>query len=208
MEKARCLFIIVALLGGVGAAAGCNRTPADEQQQAVEAQQEANRDIHEANREATQHTAEVRKDVNEKTAEIRKEYDQAVAEGNEKIAEAKQEARETAAEAQARANETIREANRGIVAADDQLRVWGQEKVDGLNDKIDGARAKAEKAKPQVKAEIEAGLQDVQAKRDAIVNEFASMDTRSEAAVDRFKNKVDAEIDRLMERVDRLERKL
>jgi hypothetical protein len=207
MEKARCLFIIAALLG-VGAAAGCNRTPADEQQQAVEAQQEANREIHEANREATKHTAEVREDVNAKTAEIRKEYDQAVAEGNEKIQEAKQDARETAAEAQARANETIREANRGIVAADEGLREWGQEKVDSLNNKIDGTRVKAEQAQPQVKAEVEAGLKDVQEKRDAIVTEFASLDTRSEAAVDKFKSKVSAAIDRLEDRVERLERKL
>jgi uncharacterized protein YicC (UPF0701 family) len=206
MEKARTLFIVVALLGG--SAVGCNRTPADEQNQAVEAQQEANKDIHEANREAAEHTAEVRKDVNEKTGEIRQEYDKAVAEGNEKIAEAKQDAREESAKAQAAANETIRDANRGIVAADDGLRVWGQEKVDDLNNKIDNARVKAEQAKPQVKAEVEAGLKDIQAKRDAIVTEFAAMDTRSEAAVDKFKTRVDAELDRLKDRVDRLERKL
>lgn len=206
MEKARSLFILVALLGG--AAAGCNRTPADEQKQAMEAQSEANRDVQEANREAAEKTAEVRKDVNEKTAEIRKDYDKAVVEGNEKIQEAQQDAREKSAAAQANANETIRDANRNVVAADDTLRSWGQEKIDTLNNKIDDAKVKAEKAKPQVRAEFEAGIKDVQTKRDAIVTEFASVQTRTAADVDRFKGKVDAEIDRLKDRVDRLEKRL
>jgi chromosome segregation ATPase len=205
MDKARSLFIIVALLGG---SAACNRTPAEQQQQAVEAQNEANQKINEAAREANEKTAEVRKDVNEKAAEVRKDYDKVIAEGNEKVAEAKQDARETAASAQAKANEEIREANRDIVAADDSLRTWGQEKIDGLNNAIDETRVKAEKAKPEVKAEVEAGLKDVQAKRDAIVTEFASLDTKSEKTVDKFKSRVDNEIDRLKDRVDRLERKL
>jgi hypothetical protein len=208
MDKARSLFILVALLGGAGAGAACNKTPADQQHEAVEAQNEANSKINEANREATEKTAEVRKDVNEKTADIRKDYDKTVAEGNEKIAEAKQDARETAANAQANANEKIRDANRGIVAADDNLRTWGQEKIDSLNNRIDETRVKAEKAKPEVKAEVEKGLQDVQAKRDAIVTEFASLDTKSEKTVDKFKDRVDTEIDRLKDRVDRLERRL
>jgi dsDNA-specific endonuclease/ATPase MutS2 len=206
MDKTRGLFILVALLGG--AAAGCNRTPADEQKQAVEAQTEANREIQEANRQAAEQTAEVRKDVNEKTAEIRKDYDKTVAEGNEKVQEAQQDARETAAAAQAKANEEIRDANRNVVAADDTLRSWGQERIDALNNKIDDARVKAEKAKPQVRAEFEAGIKDVQAKRDALVTEFASTDTRNTAEVDRFKGKIDAEIDRLKDRVDRLEKRL
>jgi hypothetical protein len=205
MDKARSLFILVALLGSAGA---CNRSPAEQQQSAIEAQNEANQKINEANREATEKTAEVRKDVNDKATEIRKDYDKVVAEGNEKVAEAKQDARETAASAQAKANETIREANRDVVAADDNLRTWGQEKIDGLNNKIDETRVKAEKAKPEIKAEVEAGLKDVQAKRDAIVTEFASLDTKSEKTVDKFKDKVDSEIGRLKDRVDRLERKL
>jgi len=208
MDKARSLFIIVALLGGAGAGAACNRTPADEQQHAVEAQTEANQKINDANREANEKTAEVRKDVNEKTADARKDYDKVVADGNEKIAEAKQDARETAANAQANANETIRDANRGVVAADDNLRTWGQEKIDSLNNRIDETRVKAEKAKPAVKAEVEKGLEDVQVKRDAIVTEFASLDTKSEKTVDKFKDRVDSEIGRLKDRVDRLEKRL
>lgn len=207
MDKARSLFILVALIGGAGAGA-CNRTPADQQQQAVEAQNQANQKITEANRDATEKTAEVRKDVNEKTAEARKDYDKTVADGNEKIAEAKQDARETAANAQAKANEKIRDANRGVVAADDKLRTWGQEKIDGLNNRIDETRVKAEKAKPEVKAEVEKGLADVQAKRDALVTEFASLDTKSEKTVDKFKDRVDNEIDKLKDRVDRLDRRL
>ncbi|HKU44485.1 MAG TPA: hypothetical protein VJR89_40270 [Polyangiales bacterium] len=206
MDKARSLFILVALLGG--SVTACNRTPADEQRQAVEAQNEANRDIQQANREAAEKTAEVRKDVNEKTADLRKEYDKTVAEGNEKVAEAQKDAREKAAEAQANANEDIRDANRNVISKDDSLRVWGQEKIDSLNNDIDQARVKAEKAAPKAKAEFETGIKDVQAKRDAIVSEFASVDNKSEAAVDKFKTRVDNEIDKLKERVDRLESKL
>lgn len=206
MDKTRSLLIIVALLGG--AAAGCNRTPAEEQKSAIEAQNEANRDIQEANREASEKTAEIRKDVNEDTAAARKDYDKTVAEGNEKVQEAQQEAREKSAEAQANANEKIREANRNVIAADDSLRTWGQERIDTLNNKIDEARVKAETAKPQLRAEVEAGLKDVQTKRDAIVTEFAALDTKSEAEVNRFKGRIDAEIERLEERVDRLENRL
>jgi hypothetical protein len=207
MDKARSLLILVALLGG-GSVVACNRTPAEQQEHAVEAQNEANQKINEANHEAADKTAEVRKDVNEKTADARKDYDKVVADGNEKIAAAKQDARETAANAQAKANETIRDANRGVVAADDNLRTWGQEKIDSLNNRIDEARVKAEKAKTEVKAEVEKGLQDVQTKRDAIVTEFASLDTKSGKTVDKFKDRVDTEIDKLKDRVDRLERRL
>ena len=208
MDKARKLFIIVALLGAAGAGSACNRTPAEEQRQAMEAQNEANRDIHEANREATERSAEIRQDTNERAAELRKDYDKTVAEGNEKIQEAQKGAREESAEAQAKANETIREANRGIVASDDTLREWGQERIDSLNTKIDEARVKAEKAEPKVRAEFEAGMKDVQAKRDAIVTEFAAVDTKSEQAVEKFKSRADNELDRLEDRVEKLEGRL
>jgi len=206
MNKARSLIILAALLtGGTGA---CNRTPAEQQHEAVEAQNEANAKINDATREANEKVADVRKDVNEKTTDARKDYDKVVADGNQKIEEAKQDAREKAATAQADANEKIRDANRNIVAADDNLRDWGQKKIDSLNNRIDEARVKAEKAKPEVKAEVEKGLEDVQQKRDAIVTEFASLDTKNEKTVDKFKDRVDTEIDRLKDRVDKLERRL
>jgi flagellar biosynthesis GTPase FlhF len=206
MDKTRGLFILVALLGGT--AVGCNKTPADQQKEAMEAQNEANQKVQEANHEASEKTAEVRKDVNEHTADMRKDYDKTVADGNQKIQEAQQDAREKAASAQANANETIRDANRNVTWTDESLRTWGQEKIDSLNNKIDDAKVKAEKAKPTLRADFEAGIKDVQAKRDAIVTEFASLDTRSSVAVDKFKSRVDTEIDRLKDRVDRLERKL
>lgn len=206
MKKARSLIILAALLtGGLGA---CNRTPAEQQEKAVEAQNEANGKINDATREANEKVAEVRKDVNEKTADARKDYDKVVADGNEKVEEAKQDAREKAATAQADANEKIRDANRNIVAQDDKLRAWGQEKIDGLNNRIDETRVKAEKAKPDVKAEVEKGLADVQQKRDALVTEFASLDTKNEKTVDKFKDRVDTEIGRLKDRVDRLEKRM
>ena len=88
MASVQRLLIIGALIGV--SSVGCDKSPADSQQEAVEAQQEANRQINEAQREAAEKTAEVNKDVINSAAEARQEYQEAKQEGSEKIAEANQ----------------------------------------------------------------------------------------------------------------------
>ena len=77
-----------------------------------------------------------------------------------------------------------------------------------MNDKMDDVRAKAQAAKAETRVGVEAGLSDVEVKRDAIVGEFATVDTKTEKAVDNFKDKVDKRIDQLEDRVDTLGKKL
>jgi hypothetical protein len=206
MAKTRMLMIIAAL-GGASLGA-CNRQPDDANQKAVEAQNAANHEIAEAHRTADHDTADVKKNVADDVNAARGNYDKAVAEGNQKIENVHRDESQKVANAQAEANEKVRSANRDVSTENADLREWGQKKIDGLNDKIDDATAKAQKAAPQVRAEFQAGISDVQTKRDALIGQFASLDARHGDAVNHFKDRVSTQIDQLKDRVDRLEKRL
>ena len=204
MTKLRFLLIIAAMLGSTGIA--CN--PKSEQQEAVEAQKQANTEIHEAKVEAKQDTTEIRQDVADKTAEARKDYDKAIADGQDKLNEANADARKTAAEAQAKADEKIGAASETIQAKSTELRTWGKKKIDALNDDIAAARAKAESSKGAALANFESGIQVVEKKRDVIAHDIDTSTAEGSAKIEKLKDSVDKKVDNLKERVDQLSKQL
>lgn len=205
MERTR-LLIIAALVTAPGTA--CDLYGSDDRKQAAEAQQEATRAATEARREAAEETADIRKKVAEETSAIQKDYAETVAAGARKTAEARAEANSEVARAQAGANDEIREAKAEIKAADVELRAWAQKRLDGLDHEIDGAKVKAQTAKPAVLEDFKAGIIDVEAKRDTLASEIGTASARDAATAEKVKDGIDKRIDSLKARVDRLSKQL
>lgn len=205
MKRTRTL-VIVALLTAPTAA--CDLYGSDDRQKAAEAQQEATREASEARNEEAEKAADIRKDVAEDTAALQKDYARTVAEGERETAEAHAEANSEVARAQAEANDKIREATADVKAADAELRVWAQKRLDTLDHEIDEVKVKAQTAKPAVLDDFKAGIIDVEAKRDILARDIGSATARDEAAAATVRGGIDKRIDTLKASVDRLSKKL
>jgi hypothetical protein len=179
MTFIRTMLIISALGAGSLAASACNRTPEEARKDGVEAQQEA-------------------------TAKIRDNEQEA----QKAVTEAQQAAKYDNAQAQAKANEEIREANREVGADKTELRAWGQKKIDDLNDRIDSARVKAQNAAPKAQTKFDAAMKSVQAKRDQLASEVASIEEPGARTPADFKAHFDTEVSRLEKRIDTVEHSL
>jgi predicted nucleic acid-binding Zn-ribbon protein len=184
-NKTKTLLTIAALIAP-SALVGCNRTPADAHEDAVEAQNNAN----------------------EKAAEARQAATDAVNDAKDKAATAVDDARKNAAQAQAEANEKIRQANREIVKPATDVEAWAKEKLDGVDNMIDTATAKAQAAKPAAKAKFNGAMQDVQKQRDELNTELASLQTRAGTELDKSKEAFSQRIDQVKDRIRDLEKSL
>jgi predicted small secreted protein len=182
--KRTLILVVVALLTALTAA--CDGFGSNDRQQAASAQQEADRAATEAHKEAAQ----------------------AVAEGVKKTAEARAEANAEAASAQAGANDKIRAAKADIKAADVELRAWAQKELDGLDHHIDGAKVKAQTAKPAKLDDFKAGIIDVEAKRDTLASDIGTVSAGDDTATAKVKLGIDERIDGLKARIDALSKKL
>lgn len=182
MNRIRTRWIITALGGVFVVTSACNREPnepSEPREQAAEVQKEASEEMRANNREAQQTTNE-----------------------------AQQQAREDNATIQAKANEEIRKANAALESEKVALVAWSQTKLDELNALIDAARVKAVKAPARLQASFEAGMKEVQAKRDELANEVASIKETGTTKATDFKNHMDTEVNRLRTRIEGLERAL
>jgi hypothetical protein len=208
MPRIRTILIIATLGGGCLGAGACGRTPEEAHGDAVEAQRTASKDIHHNNQQAQESIDKAERDSAKSATAATKDTNDAVSSADKKIAEAKQQARQDNAEVQAKANEKIREANVDMIADKADARVWGQKKIDGLNNMIDDARVKAQSAPAKARASLEAGLKEVQTQRDGLTAELASVETEGAKKTAAFKTRLDSEVDRLKLRVEKLERSL
>lgn len=198
--------IVGALLGLC--AVGCDGYGSAKQGDAVEAQNQANREIKEEQRQVADKRTEIRNDVTEKTTEISKDYAQAVADGKEDTAKANDQANTNMAQAQATANEKIRDANRATKAGDTEIRQWSQTKLDSLNAEIDGAKVKAQHAKPAARQDFNTGIAAVEAARNQIAGDFSAAEGRTDVATEKLKDDFDTGIKGLKARVDVLSKQL
>jgi len=181
----RTILVIATLVGG--AAAGCNRNPNDAHNDAVEAQKEADQTAVEARQNAEKKIAEANKDVQQ----------------------AADDAREKAAEAQANANEKIRQANREITGTtNDDVKNWAQKKVDDVNNMIDGAKAKAQAAKPKAKASFNTAIEGVQAQRDALQTQVATLHEGTGEQLDKAKDEFSNRVDKVKDQIRNIEKSL
>jgi F0F1-type ATP synthase membrane subunit b/b' len=180
------LLVIGALVSGSVATYGCNRTPSDAHNDAVEAQHEAD----------------------QKTADAKQEADKKLAEANADAQKALDEARAKAAEAQATANEKIRDANRVIVGKQGDVRDWAQHKLDDVNSMIDDAKAKAQEAKPVAKTRFNTAIEDVQKQRDVLQTEVASIEEHAGDKLDKTKEQFSERVDHIKDRIRSIEKSL
>jgi ElaB/YqjD/DUF883 family membrane-anchored ribosome-binding protein len=188
MTPLRCLLIIVALLGSLGAA--CGRS-ADEDKRATE-----------------QKAAEVREDVDDKSAEVREDVADAVDEGREKLDETGAGARDTAANAKDEAEHKLRAANRDLRTGDTDLRTWGKQKIADLDEDIDEAKREAHGATGKARAKFETGIEDVEVQRDAIARKVNESTAVTDEKIEKIKDSVDKQVDTLKDRVDQLSKDL
>lgn len=177
----------------------CERTPQEAHEDAVEAQRSANEKIQEAKREAAETASDVQRKATEAETARQQELD-----------EANRAAREKSAAAQAEANEKIREANTDIkqASASSELRVWAQRQLDELSNMIDAATVKVEKAPDRARAEYESEIKLVRESRDQLLTEVAKLDDRTISNSALFRADLDQRIDRLKDRLERIERRL
>jgi vacuolar-type H+-ATPase subunit E/Vma4 len=178
--------LTIAALVTPSAVLGCNRTPADAHEDAVEAQNKAN----------------------EQTVEARQAATDAVNDAKDKAATAVDDARKNAAEAQATANEKIRDANREIVKPASDVEAWAKEKLDSVDNMIDETTAKAQAAKPAAKAKFTGAMQDVQKERDQLITEFAALQTRAGDELDKSKQAFSQRVDQVKDRIRGIQKSL
>lgn len=181
----KTISIVVALVAP-SALLGCERTPAQAHEDAVEAQQSAD----------------------QKVAEAREEAIAAAKDAREEAAEAIDSAREKAAEAQAEANETIRAANREIQKPASEVAAWGQQKLDAVDNMIDDVSAKAQAAKPAAQSKFNSAMDQVRQQRKALENELATLQTRAGKELNDSKRAFTQHVDRMQDQIRSLEKAL
>jgi hypothetical protein len=204
----RALTLIAALGFGICTGAACNRTPDEARADGLRAQHEAIVEIRENDQEARSLVKETEAEAARDVAETNAAAQKAAMETTKKVDEAYQKNRADNAATQAKANETIREANRERSESENELHQWAQGKLDDLDNTLDGARAKAEKAVPKARANFASAMRSVETKRDAIAAEVASLKTQTASKADVFKTHLEAEVTRLKQRVETLSRTL
>jgi ElaB/YqjD/DUF883 family membrane-anchored ribosome-binding protein len=183
-KTTKTLLVIAALIAP--SAMGCNRTPSDAHEDAVEAQNKANAKAEEARQQAAD----------------------AVNNAKDKAATAVDDARKAAAQAQADANEKIRAANREIVKPATEVESWGKEKLDGVDNLIDDATAKAQTAKPAAKAKFNGAMQGVTKEREQLTTELASLGTRAGDELDKSKQAFSERVDHVKDRIRDIQKSL
>jgi len=186
MTKTTKTLLVIAALVAPSAMLGCNRSPSEAHEDAVEAQNSANA----------------------KAEEARKEAADAVNNAKDKAATAVEDARKNAAEAQAEANEKIRAANREIAKPATEVEAWGKEKLDSVDNMIDEATAKAQTAKPAAKAKFNGAIQDVQKEREQLNTELASLSTRAGDELDKSKQAFSERVDHMKDRIRDIQKSL
>lgn len=186
MTRTARTLSLAALILAQGGMLACDRTPAEAHNDGVEAQRKAD----------------------ETAADARKEAADKVAEANRDVERASDEARQKAAEAQANANEKIREANREITTPNSDVHAWAQQKLDSVDNMIDGAAAKAQAAAPTAKAKFNTSLEDIKRQRDVLQTEVAQLETRAGDRLDKSKEQFSERVDRIKDNIRNLEKSL
>jgi hypothetical protein len=171
----------------IGLVLGCDRTTEAERARAAEAQAEANKAITEAQNEATRKLAEAEREV----ADLKRQL--------------ADKANERSAEAQAKANETIRDVNEELARERNELREWGQKKMNEMDNRIDGTKAKAQGASADVRDRFDKALEVVDQKRKEVEGELATVNTLAAADLTRFRAKLEKEFADFQTSVRRLE---
>jgi hypothetical protein len=212
----------------VGLAMGCDRTPAEEQERAMEAQREANEqvgearqaaaeDIRKAEEKAAAEKQEAVRDMNEAADMEAREVDRdrepvrgsdIQDEKSEEIAEAKKELAEDKAAAEAEADETIAEVKEEIVEERRALREYGEAELRDVDKALTEIGNEAVEADPQVQRRTENQLTQLRSERDALMAEVAQIDTKNAKQLTPFRKNLEKRFEKLDERIEALRESL
>jgi flagellar motility protein MotE (MotC chaperone) len=138
-------------------------------------------------------------------ADAQARANEAQAKADQKIAEANAEAREEANEAQAEADEKVADVQASFSKTAENYRHDMQGKLDDLDKDIAELDAKAKTATGKAKAELEAQLPSIHARRDAFARSLKSLESTPATAWDVTRTQVDKEWDELKLAVDRVD---
>lgn len=133
---------------------------------------------------------------------------QAQQRADEKSNQYRQTAEEKSAEQQAAANDKAREANRTLETTRNDYRHKAQDDLDSVTKDIDELRAKAEKATGRARLDVDKGIADLSARRDALDAQIRSMDSASADQIETVKARVDDQIAQLKKSVKDVEKRI
>lgn len=124
-------------------------------------------------------------------------------EANKEITEAKQEADQKARNAQAEADQEIAKANANFQKIREDYRHETTQNLVNLDRDIQELEGKLVKANGKEKADLEAKLTEIRARREAFVNDYKAIETASAASWDATKARLDKEWTELKNMVER-----
>lgn len=127
---------------------------------------------------------------------------------DEKSGQFRMQAEEKSAEQQANANDKSREAARALEVAKNDYRHKAQSDLDSLTKDIDDLKVKAEKATGKTRLDIDRGLADLTARRDAVDAQIRSIDAASADQIETVKARVDDQIAQLRQSVKEVEKRI
>lgn len=125
--------------------------------------------------------------------EAQQKADKAVAEANKEQAQAQNEATTRITNAQVEADKKIAEAEKSFATTRENYRHDVQSKLDDLDKKIVDMEAKAKTATGKKKAELDANLPTIRARRDAFVRNFQGISADTALTWDATKARLDKE---------------
>lgn len=145
---------------------------------------------------------------NQSPAHEQEEARNAQQRADEKSGQFRMQAEEKSAEQQAVANEKAREAARALETAKNDYRHKAQSDLDSLTKDIDDLRVKAEKATGKTRQDLEHGLADLTARRDAVDAQIRSIEAASADQIETVKARVDDQIAALRKSVKDVEKRI
>jgi len=145
---------------------------------------------------------------NQSPAREQEEARKAQQRADEKSGQFRMQAEEKSAEQQANANDKAREAARALEVTRNDYRHSAQSDLDSLTKDIDDLKVKAEKATGKTRLDIERGLSDLNARRDAVDAQIRSIDATSADQIETVKARVDDQIAQLRKSVKEVEKRI
>jgi hypothetical protein len=145
---------------------------------------------------------------NQSPAREQEEARNAQQKADEKSSQYRMQAEEKSAEQQAVANDKAREAARTLDTVKNDYRHKAQSDLDSLTKDIDDLRVKAEKATGKTRQDLDRGLADLTARRDAVEAQIRSIDAASAEQIETVKARVDDQIAQLRKSVKDVEKRI
>jgi colicin import membrane protein len=203
----RSRFVCAALLAMFAAA--CDKGLQEEQQEAREAREKAQRVLDEENQKLANESAAAERKAAEKADAARSEAEGDVASANreaaDRVADAVRDSREKIMDAQQTADEEAREATQAFLRARTDLESSVGKQLDAIDRRTAAVRAKVESGKGT--PEVAASVKQVETKVKTVRSDLEAFQTKTARSIDDFRLKLEQSLAELRKAVDSLESK-